>query len=150
METATEEPQEVAIIQQWTTQKAQLFWFLDPMEFLIAVVALLFFPFFAWQCGMNLIATLFPGLGYMTLLILTILGGVPGEYREFAIHARLIDGTSFCKILLRLTDLEYPLYTSNPQTFARLRTLEDQLLRELQWNSPQRRKARENIIKELA
>jgi hypothetical protein len=78
------------------------------------------------------------------------LGGVPGEYREFAIHARLISGTSFHKILLRLTDLEYPLYASNPQTFSRLRTLEDHLVHELDWNSPQRKKARNAVIKELS
>jgi hypothetical protein len=78
------------------------------------------------------------------------LGGVPGEYREFALHARLIDGLSFTKILLRLTDLEYPLYASNAQTFARLRTLEDQLIHEFQWRGAERRKARDTIIKELA
>ena len=78
------------------------------------------------------------------------LGGVPGEYREFAIHARLIDGINFSKILLRLTDLEYPLYASNAQTFARLRTLEEQLLQEFQWNGTERRKAKDAIIKELA
>ena len=78
------------------------------------------------------------------------LGGVPGEYREFAVHARLINGTSFHKVLLRLTDLEYPLYASNAQTFARMRTLEDQLIDELHWNSPQRKNARDSIIKELS
>src|SRR5271166_4202313 len=107
MEVPTEEPQEVAVIQQWTTQKAQLFWFLDPMEFLIAVIAMLFFPFFAWQCGMNLIATLVPGLGYLTLLILTKLGKrrgyldqlvryflrskiwYPGPYEDASVHTEI-------------------------------------------------------------
>ena len=78
------------------------------------------------------------------------LGGVPAEYREFALHARLINGTSFHKILLRLTNLEYPLYASNTQTFSALRTLQDQMVQELQWDSPQRKRARESIIKELS
>ena len=116
METPTEEPQEVAVIQQWTTQKAQLFWFLDPMEFLIAVIAMLFFPFIAWQCGMNLIATLIPGLSYLTVLILTKLGRrrgyldqliryylrskiwYPGTYEDSPIHATINPNIDFRSI----------------------------------------------------
>ena len=116
MEVPTEEPQEVAVIQQWTTQKAQLFWFLDPMEFLIAVIAMLFFPFIAWQCGMNLVATLIPGAGYLTILVLTKLGKrrgyldqlikyllrskiwYPGAYEDDPIHTELNPCVQFTSI----------------------------------------------------
>ena len=69
-----EPPQEVVTIQQWSTQKAQLFWFLDPVEFIIAVALVLFFPFIAWQFGVNLVAMFIPGAAYMTILILTKMG----------------------------------------------------------------------------
>lgn len=69
-----EEPQEVITIQQWSTQKAQLFWFLDPVEFIIAVALVLFFPFIAWQFGINLVAMFIPGALYMSILILTKMG----------------------------------------------------------------------------
>lgn len=112
----TEEPQEIVTIQQWTTQKAQLFWFLDPTEFLIAVAMLLFFPFFAWQCGMNLIATLLPGLGYITLLISTKMGKrrgylnqliryflrskiwYPGAYEDAPVHTAINPNLEFRSI----------------------------------------------------
>jgi hypothetical protein len=141
MEIPTEEPQEVAVIQQWTTQKAQLFWFLDPMEFLIAVIAMLFFPFIAWQCGMNLIATLAPGLCYLTLLVLTKLGRrrgyldqliryylrskiwYPGAYEDPPIHSAINPNLEFQSIehlfdpgfsFHRTPDLEIPTRQDRP------------------------------------
>jgi hypothetical protein len=77
-----EEPQEVVTIQQWSTQKAQLFWFLDPTEFIIAVAVVLFFPFLGWQLGMNLIAATLPGMAYMTLLIVTKMGRRRGNLNQ--------------------------------------------------------------------
>lgn len=77
------------------------------------------------------------------------LSGVPGSYREFALRARLIDGTSFHKILIRLTDIEYPLYASNAQSAARLATLKEELETEFHWNSAYRKKARDTILEEL-
>ena len=77
------------------------------------------------------------------------LGGVPGSYREFALRARLVDGTSFHKILLRLTDIEHALYASNAQSAARLATLKEELETEFHWASAFRKKSRNDILEEL-
>jgi hypothetical protein len=131
MDTPTEEPQEIVTIQQWSTQKAQLFWFLDPTEFLIAVGVVLFFPFLAWQCGMNLIATFLPGAAYMTLLILTKLGKrrgyldqliryflrskiwYPGAYEDRPIHAKINPNLEF-RSIQHLFDPGFELRRSAP------------------------------------
>ena len=116
MDPSTEEPQEIVTIQQWTTQKAQLFWFLDPTEFLIGVALLLFFPFFAWQCGMNFMAAIIPGLAYMTVLVFTKMGKRrgyldqviryflrskiwhPGAYEDAPVHAAINPNLEFRSI----------------------------------------------------